>query len=169
MEFFKWVGYKMKKPTFPKDCVFSCDASIKKNPGGPSSIGVTVQIPDSSQQFQTMEVLSRFSPAVTNNQAEYDAVYEALGQIERMRGRVNKFGRILIHSDSQLVVKQIKGEYKCGDEILERKRECIVEKLRDFVKEGFPPIFIEWFPRNSTEGLKQANNAAQELLNVKKH
>src|SRR5688500_10951110 len=61
---------KMKKL---EHIICSCDASIKVNPGGPASVGVVFQIPGQ----KNME-LAQGSPAKSNNQAEYDAIYFAL-------------------------------------------------------------------------------------------
>src|ERR1700728_4422573 len=54
---------------------------------------------------------------ITNNQAEYTALVRALEHALRL-GTQN---RLLIHSDSELMVKQMRGEYKVKN-----------EELRDF-------------------------------------
>ncbi len=51
---------------------------------------------------------SKFLGIATNNEAEYNAVILALKQIEKQ----NIKQEIHLFSDSQLVVRQIKGEYK---------------------------------------------------------
>ncbi len=48
----------------------------------------------------------------TNNQAEYTALIHALEHAEKL-GREH---RLLIHSDSELLVKQMNGEYRVKDE-----------------------------------------------------
>ena len=139
--------------------ICSCDASIKNNPGGPASIGAIIRIPDQKEPV----VLSREVPANTNNEAEYDAIYEALVYIADL---VNKPKHpIIVRSDSQLVVKQLKGEYKTENEVLNRKRESIHE-----LAAALPvPVLIEWHPRNSTPDLAEANFTAQKVIGVKPH
>lgn len=144
--------------------IISCDASIKENPGGPAAVGVVVQFDNRT------ETISRFTRAKTNNQAEYDAVYESLGQLERVVWSGLRFKSIQIHSDSQLVVRQILGQYKCSDSKLRKKKELIKEKMKELAQKYImPPVRIRWFKRNSTEGLKLANDAAQFAINVPRH
>ena len=139
--------------------ICSCDASIKNNPGGPASVGAVIRIPDVKEPV----LLSREVPANTNNEAEYDAIYEALVYIANL---VNKPKHpIIVRSDSQLIVKQLKGEYKTENEVLNRKRESIHE-----LAAALPvPVIIEWHPRNSTPDLAEANFAAQDVLGIKRH
>lgn len=59
----------------------------------------------------------------TNNQAEYLAVQEAIGWIEQNLGREYQ---LLIRSDSELIVKQLRGEYKVKDAEL---RELALETI----------------------------------------
>ncbi len=64
-----------------KHIVISCDASIKKNPGGPASVGAVVQFPNVGKyanQHRELLQFSRITKATSNNQAEYDAVYFGL-------------------------------------------------------------------------------------------
>lgn len=145
--------------------IISCDASIKKNPGGPAAIGVSIYM-------GTKHIITFARPvnATTNNQAEYDAVYEAVSQLERVAPLARACVAVQIHSDSQLVVKQITGKYECQDPILKRRRDAIVERMQEIAKKvQLPPVIITWLPRNSTKGLKEANNAAQDELNVPNH
>jgi len=148
-------------------CIVSCDASIKKNPGGPAAVGIVIDMPGSANPRQA---ISRFTPANTNNEAEYDAVYESLGQLARLVASCMRFKRIEIHSDSQLVVKQLNGLYKCSIPRLARRKETTLEKLKELTDiPGFPEVEIKWYPRNSTDGLKEANDIAQDMINVPNH
>lgn len=137
----------------------SCDASIKKNPGGPAAIGAVVQIPGEEKILK----IAKHTPATTNNEAEYDAIYEGLLSLVNLRNRLNF--PIVVRSDSQLVVKQLTGEYKISNESLKRKNQAIHE-LAAAMK---VPVKIEWHPRNSTPELTEANFMAQDTLGVKRH
>ena len=138
--------------------IISCDASIKNNPGGPSAIGFVIREPGK----KTLKV-SNASMATTNNQAEYDAVYEALRTFFNL---CNHPGcEVEVRSDSQLVINHLNGEAKCQDPILEKKRKGIIEFI-----EALPvPIKFVWKPRNSTKDLQQANYLAQDFLKVPRH
>jgi ribonuclease HI len=148
------------KTSWDKDTTIfiSCDASIKVNPGGPAAIGAVIRIPG-----EEVLKVGKFTPATTNNEAEYDAIYEGLTALVNLHNKP-KFP-IVVRSDSQLVVKQLMGEYKLSDERMKRKYESIHE-LASSIK---IPIAIEWCPRNSTPDLTEANFLAQDMLGVKRH
>lgn len=75
-------------------------------------------------------------PGTTNNEAEYAAIIEAL-ELARHEGLRD----ILIRSDSQLCVKQIKGEYQVKEERLRPLRDRAARILKDVRGR------IEWVPR----------------------
>jgi ribonuclease HI len=66
---------------------------------------------------------------VTNNQAEYAALVRALEHAMRMGPE----HRLLIHSDSELMVKQMRGEYKVKNEDLRDLYEQARQLVRKFV------------------------------------
>jgi ribonuclease HI len=136
----------------------SCDASIKVNPGGPAAIGAVIQVPGE----ETLKV-AKGTPALTNNEAEYDAIYEGLLALVNLHNKP-KFP-IVVRSDSQLIVKQLTGEYQISDDRMKRKCQSIHELAASIQM----PIAIEWRPRNSTPELAEANFIAQDVLGVKRH
>ena len=138
--------------------IISCDASIKNNPGGPSAIGFVIRKPKEKPVG-----ISKPSPAVTNNQAEYDAVYESLTTFFNLNN--NPGCKVEVRSDSQLVIKQLKGEIKCQDTTLVKRRDAI----REFIKALPVPVEFVWKPRNSTKDLEEANYLAQDLIEVPRH
>jgi ribonuclease HI len=73
---------------------------------------------------------------VTNNQAEYMALIKAL---EMVRGRGLK--KIDIYSDSELLVKQVKGEYKVRDPNLKTYYFRVMKLLRGL------DVTLRWVPR----------------------
>jgi ribonuclease HI len=143
--------------------IISCDASIKENPGGPSAVGVVIQWANRGIDNQDPTTLAQPSPATTNNQAEYDAIYFALTTLAALHN--NPGCPIEIRSDSQLVIKQLNKEIECNDPALLRRRDLILE----LVKELPVPVMCQWRPRNSTPELKLANHLAQDLLGVRRH
>lgn len=78
------------------------DGGARGNPG-PAGIGVVLQNKDS----ETIGEWSEFLGIATNNQAEYKALLLALKQAVAL-GAIELECRL----DSELVVKQLKGEYK---------------------------------------------------------
>jgi len=155
----KWVGV----------VVISCDASIKNNPGGPASCGVVVRYPQGN--LRPMEIAKLLPKTTTNNQAEYDGVYESLNYLRsfvHIRRR-NDFSAIEIRLDSQLVVNQLNGEYACNEPDLQRRKDIILEVKQELEKRLSIPITFQWYPRNSTDDMKRANYLAQDELGVSRH
>jgi ribonuclease HI len=141
----------------------SCDASILKNPGGPSAIGFVI---DFAKRDQANLSTGRHCKASTNNQAEYDAVFFSLTTLMDLCGGANIAVPINVISDSLLVVNQLNGHMKCNDENLKHKRDQILKLSERFSNTS---VIFSWKPRNSTPELKQANDMAQNLLGVKNH
>jgi ribonuclease HI len=153
----EWGEHQLvKKPAAPK-VIISCDASIKVNPGGPSAVGVVIEINGAKLQ------LSQGSVATSNNQAEYDAIYFGLTTLMTLHNNAQL--TVEVRSDSQLVIRQLNGDIKCNDEKLQRKRDLILE----YVKQLPVPVEFVWRPRNSTPELKLANYLAQDFLGVPRH
>jgi len=87
------------------------DGGSRGNPG-PAAIGVNATA-DSGSVFQLSECLGR----ATNNTAEYMAVIKAL---EYLIANQIKSHRLNFMLDSELVVKQLNGQYKIKDQNLQQ-------------------------------------------------
>jgi ribonuclease HI len=102
--------------------VVNVDGGARGNPG-PAAIAAVVTTPDGEILEQRGERIG----AATNNVAEYRALL--LG-IERAR----ELGadEVEIVGDSELVVRQVKGEYKVKDAGLKPLHQRAQQALRDF-------------------------------------
>jgi ribonuclease HI len=109
------------------------DAAARGNPGKAACAFVFVK--NESIFFSS----SKFLGNRTNNEAEYEAIINALKEACKQ-----KFKQIKLYSDSELVVKQITGEYKVKQEHLKKKVEE-VRKLNDCFEE----ISFENVPREN--------------------
>lgn len=138
--------------------IVSCDASIKKNPGGPSSVGYVIEYKNEKPLK-----FSRRTGSTTNNQAEYDAVYSGLTHLVDLKN--NPGCEVEVRTDSKLVVDQLNGKMKCEKPELARRRDAIL----DLVKSLPFPVSFQWRPRNSTPALEEANFLAQDQLGVARH
>jgi ribonuclease HI len=79
-----------------------CDGGSRGNPG-PAGYGVYVEGPDGEKLAELSEYLGK----TTNNVAEYSGLLAAVEYAVRQGHR-----RLRVVSDSELMVKQIKGQYK---------------------------------------------------------
>lgn len=78
------------------------DGGSRGNPG-PAGIGVVLRAADGTP----VVTLGRFIGRATNNVAEYKALITGLQQAKRLGAK-----RIIVRGDSELVVKQMRGEYR---------------------------------------------------------
>ncbi len=79
------------------------DGGSRGNPG-PSGIGVVIE---DAKTGQVLEEHAKFLGRTTNNQAEYQAVILALSRAVALGAK-----EIEIVADSELLIKQAKGEYR---------------------------------------------------------
>jgi ribonuclease HI len=86
----------------PARLIIYTDGASSGNPG-PAAIGAVIQ----DGQGRVISRISRRIGRATNNQAEYRAIITALGEAVRLGA-----GEVDIKSDSELVVKQLKGRYR---------------------------------------------------------
>jgi len=122
------------------------DGASRGNPGD-ASIGVVI--------YKNSDLLverGKYIGIGTNNIAEYMALIYAL--IESLKLETKN---IEVKSDSLLLVKQIKGEYKVKNEFLQ-KLKMIADKLI----ENFISFEIKYIPREEN---KKADKIASEILN----
>ncbi len=78
------------------------DGAARGNPG-PAAIGAVIK----DEKSNIAATISRCLGATTNNQAEYRAVIAALEKAVSLGAR-----QVALYSDSELIVKQINGQYK---------------------------------------------------------
>jgi ribonuclease HI len=86
----------------PARLIIYTDGASSGNPG-PAAIGAVIQ----DGKGRVISRISRRIGRATNNQAEYRAIITALGEAVRLGA-----GEVDIKSDSELVVKQLKGRYR---------------------------------------------------------
>jgi ribonuclease HI len=98
------------------------DGASKGNPG-PSSVGYVIAEPGGVEFVAE----GRFIGRATNNEAEYRALLRALDAAERYG-----FRRLRIHSDSQLLVRQIQGQYRVNSPQLRALHAKAKERLAGF-------------------------------------
>ena len=99
---------KVKKGEF-KDVVVWTDGASEGNPG-PSGIGIVFEKPDGSEIGQYAECIGE----ATNNQAEYRALIKAAGICAEWGVE-----RFTLKSDSELMVRQLNGEYRVKNESIQ--------------------------------------------------
>ena len=85
--------------------IIYADGGSRNNPG-PSALGVVIT--DGKEKI--LKEYSRYLGEATNNQAEYEAVIFALQKAKQL-----KYKNIELRIDSELIGRQLLGEYKIKD------------------------------------------------------
>lgn len=120
------------------------DGGARGNPG-PAGAGVVVHTDDGVALLEAGYYLGH----MTNNQAEYTGLLNALRESARLGGR-----KLEIHSDSELLVRQINGEYRVKNEQLKGLYQEALSLLKPFE---------QWRVRHVR---REQNARADELANL---
>ena len=123
--------------------VIYTDGASKGNPG-PAGAGAVII----DGKGDVISEISMFLGNMTNNQAEYQALILALKEVAGLRPE-----RLIIKSDSQLMVRQLSGEYKVKDMDLFALFNLVQRQLK-----MIQSWEIEHIPRDE-------NNRADKLAN----
>jgi ribonuclease HI len=139
----------MAEIQWPKEIVIYTDGASRGNPG-PASIGIYVTTPTGEVVFEHKEKLG----LQTNNFAEYTAVLRSLELAKSFRAE-----SILIRSDSELMVKQMKGEYKVKSPVIQPLFATCQNLLKLLPKVRFEHVRREY----NREADRLANEALDAL------
>jgi ribonuclease HI/ribosomal protein S18 acetylase RimI-like enzyme len=133
----------------PKRLFIYTDGASRGNPG-PAAIGVVIQ--DSPGLI--LDTVSQCIGHATNNQAEYRAVIAGLKKALEMGA-----SHIVLHSDSELLVRQLKGDYRIKNAALKTLFDEVTVLRNKFA--SFEALYI---PREQN---RKADDLANEALGVK--
>ena len=126
-----------------------CDGGSRGNPG-PSGVGVVLL----DETGMKVEEVSKYIGIATNNVAEYLAVIYGLQEAV-----YRKAGKVILNLDSQLVAKQLKGEYKVKDQTMRKFFDLSLNLFRIFDK-----VEIREIPREEN---KDADALVNKAINLK--
>ncbi len=133
------------------------DGASLNNPG-PSSCAYILK----NQDDELIMSRAFFLGHSTNNVAEYTALLKALSFLEKRQEFLNYIKEIQIFSDSQLLIRQLKGAYKIKDIKLRELNKPIQKKLQSIGK-TFSLFEI------SREFNRDADKLCKEILNTQRY
>ena len=119
------------------------DGGARGNPG-PAAIGIVI----GEKHFK------EYIGETTNNVAEYKAVIFALKETAKMLGGDAGTAELVIHTDSELIARQITGKYKVKQEHLKPLREEAAALMKPFAGVTFEIV------------RREANTVADGLVNA---
>jgi len=131
-----------------KKIIIYTDGGSRGNPG-PSAIGVVLGDKEYSENIGVR----------TNNEAEYEAVIFALKKAKALFGKkAIKTSEVEVRSDSELLIKQLNGEYK----ILEPKIQSLFLKAWN-LRIDFGKVKFTLIPREKNSGADRLVNEALDV------
>ncbi|MDP4001137.1 MAG: ribonuclease HI family protein [bacterium] len=126
-----------------KKLIIYTDGGARGNPG-PAAIGVVVR----NQSGETLAQISMRIGETTNNQAEYQALIVGLNKAIEL-GAI----QVTCIMDSELVVKQLTGQYKIKEPGLQKRVAEVLQLSHKFQSIDFKHV------------LREKNQLADELVN----
>lgn len=111
------------------------DGGARGNPG-PAGAGAVVR----DAEGNTVRTVSKFLGHRTNNFAEYEAVIAACEELTALVGEKKKETELSVKMDSELVVKQMKGEYKVKHPVLKEQYARLVQVAGGFKSVSFAHV-----------------------------
>ena len=126
-----------------KKIIIRTDGGARGNPG-PAAAGMVLEEPSGRE----LKAWGLYLGEATNNQAEYQALFQALKEAKKRQAT-----EVDCYLDSELVVKQLKLEYKVKDKDL----ALVFMKIWNLVQE-FNKVTFHHVPR-------ERNKRADQLVN----
>ncbi len=126
------------------------DGGARGNPGK-AAIGIVIL----DENEQVIEKYKEKIGIKTNNEAEYLAIIKALELAKKYAKKAH------LHSDSELVVRQLNGEYKINKKELKELFEQVEKAEKEFEEVSYQNV-----PREN-EFIQQADKLVNEALDEK--
>jgi ribonuclease HI len=121
--------------------ILRTDGASRGNPG-PAAAGVVIELPNGDE----IACGKHYLGILTNNQAEYRALILGLTEIARYRP-----AEILVYMDSELVVRQMNGQYRVKE-----------ESLRETYNEA--QLLVRQLPKVTIQHVRRGQNARADRL-----
>ena len=127
------------------------DGGARGNPG-PAAIGIVILDENNHKIAEHKEYLG----IKTNNQAEYLAIITALEIVSKYSKKVH------FYSDSELMIKQLLGEYKIRNPVLQSLFKIVEEKEKSLEEVSYAHV------RRENEFIQEADKLVNEALDEEK-
>ena len=119
------------------------DGGSRGNPG-PAAIGIVIE----DQTGRSLFEAGYFIGDTTNNVAEYRAILKGLEEAQRLKG-----SELTVYCDSQLVVRQLNGQYRVKNPAMQNYHQQVMAQLEHFKRVTFQHVS------------REENEAADTLVN----
>lgn len=126
------------------------DGASRGNPGD-SGVGIILR----NEEGDTITAIGKFIGKATNNIAEYTALITCLSMV-----RDTACSHLIVHSDSELMVRQLRGQYRVKDADL----KVLFEKVQDYLQSAPFSFEIKYISREQNH---DADVLANRSLNLR--
>lgn len=142
-----------------KKIIIYTDGGARGNPG-PAGAGAIV----TDEKGNILKEISQFLGTRTNNWAEYQAVILGLQQLKKLFGKEKlKKVSVEVRTDSELIARQLRGEYKIKEETLFPQFIAVWNmRITDF-----PNITFTHISRDKNKKADELANKAMDKGDVK--
>ena len=123
--------------------IIRTDGGARGNPG-PAAIGIVIE----DHTGQPILEAGFFIGDATNNIAEYRAILKGLEEAQKLKG-----AHLTLYCDSQLVVRQLNGQYRVKNPTLQNYHQQVMAQLEHFKRVTFRHV------------CREENAAADTLVN----
>lgn len=134
--------------------VIYTDGGARGNPG-PSGAGAAIY-----KDGAEVAHVSKYLGKQTNNFAEYEALVLALEAAVKKLG--SPLADVLVRMDSELIVRQMKGEYRVKNSALKKQHE----RVRRLLGMAFPGVRFEHVRREENQRADELANEAMDAHHV---
>jgi len=135
--------------------IIRTDGGARGNPG-PAALGAVIE----SEQGTVLKEVSEYIGEKTNNEAEYRAPIAALKKLKSLIGKAEaKKAVVRVFADSELLVKQMNGQYKIENKNMQK---FFLELWN--LKIDFQKVTFESVPREQN---KHADRLVNEAIDSK--
>lgn len=131
------------------------DGGARGNPG-PSGIGAVIVDPNGAVVSEVSEHIGN----ATNNYAEYAAVVRMFAELKKVLGKKSKEVQVEVRLDSELVQKQLSGEYQ----IREMSLVPAFIEIHNARVADFPHVAFVHIPREKNAHADSLVNAALDSV-----
>lgn len=140
-----------------------CDSSIKPfNPRGILTWAFLVKRPGKGIIHQDTAIIGWGKPEHTNNLGEMTAVLAAMHWLVGLPEEDQH--PVVLHSDSELIINQCSGAYRCHEPRLKSLLE-LIDQARDKYTRG---VIFKWIPREDNQEADKLSRSlyTEEMLSI---
>jgi len=143
---------------YDRKIIVSCTIASKYGSNMYSS-GVAIDLLAPSKQY----TMGRLTPGATDPiQVYYDSIYEGLSYFTTWQGAARDAISIQICCDNERVINNLIYNLEESDENLEKRRKSVNKTIEATRKLLLIPIYLTWYPANTTAGMRAAKRAANQ-------